>query len=764
MTTPPRAPGFERRSSRTAGRWALGLVAVALLAIAWPGLAPAQPSSLTLAQDGEDVTLVADRLQEIGGDSRIIIAEGDVEMTRGGTRLLADRIEYNRDTGEAVALGRVIFFDGQDRLVGERVDYNVRTGTGIVHAGSAFSAPYYYISGERMERIGEGVYQVRRGVFTTCEGDEPAWAFRMGEATADVNDSVVGRDVSFWVHKIPLIPWFPYFAAAVRKERESGFLFPTTGFSSRRGFMLKVPFFWAIDDSQDLTLAPEIFSERGMGLSGEYRYILSEAARGALGGFYVNEFLRSDDDAINIATPVPRDRWWVTGRHEWAITDRLAFKADILVTSDDQIFRDYGQSLAVNAAQFAPSFVSLTRRWDAWNLVGFGYYYQDLTTTQPVELQRLPQIDLRGILQPVPGIPRLLYEVRASAVNFVREEGSEGVRLDLFPVVRMPIPIFGSFTVTPFLGGRLTWYDTQVAGYGTKNGILLEETIKEGILRQQIEIGFEATARAARVYQAGGFAGIAALQHVIEPRVGFAAIRGRNQDQLPQWDPTIDRIGTTNGITYSLTNRLNAKTVAGANQEPVRWELLRFVLSQTVSATPDQPQRFQDMISELIIQPNQIFSFRGVGSWNFYGAGLRALNTDIFASWRGFTVGVGTRYNDIPTTDPLATQLVPGLPPTVDGGLSQVIVPAPPTGTNNYVTGMLSGRILPNLGVRASTGYDVGTGEAVEVRIGVDFVFQCWAFLLEYVNRPQSDRNEVRVAVNLLGLGQVGTGVGLGGP
>lgn len=733
-----------------------------VLGLAWPAPAPAQ--SRPVVEAGEDVTLVADHVQHIGGDRRLVIAEGDVELTRGTARLLADRIEYDQDTGEAVALGRVIFYDGEDRLAAERIDYNVRTGTGVVHDGSAFSAPYYHFSGERMERLGTGVYRVRRGVFTTCEADEPAWSIRMGEAVADVDDSVVGRDASFWVRQIPLIPWFPYFAAAIRKERETGFLYPTVGFSTRRGFMLSLPFFWAIDDSQDLTLAPLLYSSRGIGLDGQYRVILSEAARGSARGFYINEFLRSGDTGINSDVAVPASRWWVSGQHEWAITERLTFKADALVTSDDQVFRDYAEVLGSRATQFAPSFVSLTRRGDAWNLVGFGYYYQDLTTTQPVELQRLPQVALRGILQPVPGLPRLLWEVETSVVNFVRTLGSEGVRIDLHPVARMPIPVVGSFTITPYVGGRLTWYDTQVTGYATRNGILIEETVKEGVLRRQIEFGFESTARATRVYEAGGFAGIAALQHVIEPRLGFAAVRGKNQDQLPQWDPTIDRIGLTNGVTYSLTNRINARTVAGPGQDAVRWELLRLVVSQTVSATPDQPQRFQDVVTDLLVQPNQIFSLRAVAAWNVYGGGLSALNTDLGASWRGFTAGVGTRFSKISSTNPLAPELVPGLPPTRDGGLPPILIPPAPTGTNNFVTGTVTGRILPTLGFRASTAFDVEAGEAVEVRLGVDFIYQCWALLLEYVNRPQSDRNEIRVSVNLLGLGQLGTGLGMGGP
>ena len=76
----------------------------------------------------------------------------------------------------------MIFYDGEDRLEGDRIEYNFRTGSGVVHHASAHTAPYYRIDGERMDRLGEGRYRVARGMFTTCEGDSPVWAFRFATA------------------------------------------------------------------------------------------------------------------------------------------------------------------------------------------------------------------------------------------------------------------------------------------------------------------------------------------------------------------------------------------------------------------------------------------------------------------------------------------------------------------------------------------------------------------------------------------------------
>src|SRR2546429_187402 len=72
-------------------------------------------------------------------------------------------------------------------------------------------------------------------------------------------------NASFWVKSLPIIPYFPFFAAPIRRERESGFLPPQLGTSARKGFFAEVPFYWAISDSQDATLTLDAYEKRGFG-------------------------------------------------------------------------------------------------------------------------------------------------------------------------------------------------------------------------------------------------------------------------------------------------------------------------------------------------------------------------------------------------------------------------------------------------------------------------------------------------------------------
>lgn len=742
VSAPARSMCGPRRLARLALLFLSALVSIGIgVAPGWGQ--PASPAGgVTVRAGGEEASVVADQIQQVGGSSDLLIAIGNVEITRGQSRLLADRVELNRDTGQAVAQGKVVFYDGPDRLVGERIDYNLKTGTGVVYNGSAMSAPYYRLSAERMDRVGDSVYEVRRGVFTTCEGDDPAWSFHFASGNADLEDIVYGRDASFWIKSVPVWPWFPVFAAALRRERQSGFLFPEFGQSSRKGFFSRVPYFWAIDDSQDLTVTLDGFSQRGLGVEGQYRYVLSREQRGDLNVFGVNEVLRNDAHAH-----VPENRGWASFHHDWQITPRLSFKVNANVVSDDLIFRDYGNRLPDRANQRAETNVFVSQVWDAWSLVGNVKWYQDLTTARAIELQRVPDIQLTGIRQPLPGVPGVLYENSASFVNFIREVGPEGIRADFHPRFLMPIPVGGLLTVTPWAGGRLTYYDQRVIDQRITRvgGLLVEESVYDPRVRRQVEVGADVESRISRVYTTDGSGSVAAYQHVIEPRVRLIEIRGLDQKAFPTYDPGastatgidpgyerrtgIDRLGKANEVTYYLTNILNAKTVAGPDQAPIRWEMMRFTLSQTFKMDPVS-QPLKDLYGDLTIQPNQRIGFHADARYNVYNLGLREANADIRLTYPRVTVAVGPRFSEETNSRYLRAETVV--------------------------------KVLNNLDVRGATSWDVLKGRAIENRVGIDWRFSCWSVSAEYVNR-NSDESEFRVMVNLLGVGQVGSSARAGG-
>ncbi|MGH7392109.1 MAG: LPS-assembly protein LptD [Candidatus Rokuibacteriota bacterium] len=717
-----------------------GLIAAGAAALPASPVAAQAPTSVTVTTPAGDVRLIADRLEEVSADD-LVIATGNVEVTRGTQRLTADRVELNRATGDVVAQGRAVFYDGDDRLFGERIEYNYRTGTGVVHEGAARAAPYYRIGGERMERLGEGRYRVRDGVFTTCEDDPPTWSFRFGSADADMESYLWGTEASFWVKEFPLIPFVPFFAAAIRRERQTGFLFPRFGSSSRKGTYLEVPFFWAISDSQDALITLDLYGDVGAGANLDYRYMLSRTHFGSVRGFYVNEFERSDD----LQDGVDDNRGWWSVEHRWAIAPRFDLTVDVNGVSDDRLFRDYGDPLATRASQRVESNVFLTRSWPTANLVGNLFFYQDLTTPEAVELHRLPDVRYAAPRQPLPFLPSasgLLGELNAQYVNVVRDVGSQGQRLDVQPILSRPFSLGGYVTVTPFAGGRFTAYDRTVTGTRPGSGGVVVETIEdEPRLRRLVQLGGDVEARAARVYELGDLGGVGAVLHTIEPRVNYTFIDGSDllrqtgpdtfrPNRLPQWD-AVDAIPETSLITYSLTNRVRARTVAPAGTEPVRWEAVRLALAQTYNLHDDD-RPFGDVLGTFILNPGRIATFRADANYDVYGGGLTTATADVGIGVPRFQATVGARVARDREVDLL--------------GQVQT------TTREAFLQTTMRAELFSWAVVRLESNWDVKQNVFVENRYGVDLRWQCWAFTIEYVKR-HNDEDEIRFALNLLGVG-----------
>ncbi|HEX3176250.1 MAG TPA: LPS assembly protein LptD [Methylomirabilota bacterium] len=681
-----------------------------------PPQTPTAQTPVTLRTAGGDVTILADRMEQVGPDN-LVIATGNVEITRGAARLMADRVELNRATGDAVAEGRVVFYDGEDQLTGQRIEYNLKTGTGVVYQADARAEPNYRITGERMDRLGESVYQIRKGMFTTCDDDPPTWSFRFDSANADFNDYVYGRNASFWVKNIPLIPIFPFFAAAIRRERQTGFLFPKVGNSSSKGFYLETPFFWAIDESKDATISPFFYTNRGEGLSAEFRYVASETDRGRAGLFFIQETARHD-----------ASRFTGSIRQDWTLGNRTWLKIDLNGVSDDNVIRDYGDTLRQISSQRVESNVFATKSWDTWNLVGDLFVYQDLTTRRPTELWRLPDISLVGTRQPLDPWTGVLFQSTNSFVHFVRDVGSSGSRLDIHPELSRPIPLAGYATLTPFLGARLTAYDRTVTGtHLSRLGGVIEDTTDEPRVRRLLEAGADLETKVSRVFQTNGWWGTDALLHTIEPRVRYGWIGSEDANQLPQWTTGVDDVRNTSVVQYSLTNRVRARSVSQANTEAIRWEMFRLTLANSYDTLRG---RVGDAFSTVIVQPTPMLKFRSDVTYDPIAHTVPTATADVTVS-QPFTSGsLGIRYSE--------------------------------PGKITFLQGALNTQLSRLVTVRSSINWDLRRERFTETRVAADFHWQCWALTIEYVNRAHRD-DEIRFAVNLLGVGgPIGSSVGLG--
>ena len=348
---------------------------------------------------------------------------------------------------------------------------------------------------------------------------------------------------------------------------------------ARRGSSVRQPIYFVLSDSQDLTLSPAYFEKRGFGIGATYRYVRREGSRGRARAGSTSTTRRTR------RTTTPTAGWRASGTRRSSPRGWSSRR-----TSPASATTRSSPSSATRSTSGAGSASIRTSRSPSAGRSGTSsgrlFFYQDLTTDEPIELLRLPELRLNAFQQPIPGLPGLLFELDTSYINFVRDIGSDGQRLDLAPRLFYPVSPGGFFTITPRVGLRETIYDTKVVGTKEDRGFIVEDTRKELTVRSLFEAGADFDARAQRVFDLDGALGIQKLQHVIEPRVSYNFLDGDDSDDLPQWDG-IDTIRPGHTVTYSLTNRLKARAV-GEEDRPGRvWELIRFTLSQTYTIEPD---------------------------------------------------------------------------------------------------------------------------------------------------------------------------------
>jgi len=272
------------RSFAAASGWLL------LIALGWAGPGHAETGTpgkaLSLGRSGSElvlgspVILNADRL-EYDEETGIALAEGNVELGFGNRNIRAERIRYDSRSGEAELMGHVHYRDEGDEFSFERIVLNVDTELGVLYNGTIrLSSNNYQISSEKFEKTGPRTFLVQKGTLTTCPCDpEPDWKFEVRRSRVTIDGYATAKDATFRVRGVPVL-WLPYAAFPVKLTRQSGLLMPNFSHSGTKGYTFQLPYYWAINRWSDATVTLEEMSRRGPRPEVEYRYALNRESEG----------------------------------------------------------------------------------------------------------------------------------------------------------------------------------------------------------------------------------------------------------------------------------------------------------------------------------------------------------------------------------------------------------------------------------------------------------------------------------------------------
>ncbi|NVK74710.1 MAG: LPS-assembly protein LptD [Oceanospirillaceae bacterium] len=133
-------------------------------------------------------------------------------------------------------------------------------------------------SGTRMEakaltRSQDGVVFIDDGFFTTCEPNQESWKLYGSSIELDTKQGFgTAKHVQIRIGNIPVF-YFPWLRFPLNNIRQTGFLFPTFGYSLKNGVSLSAPFYWNIAPNYDATITPQLIQEKGEGIDLELRHL-----------------------------------------------------------------------------------------------------------------------------------------------------------------------------------------------------------------------------------------------------------------------------------------------------------------------------------------------------------------------------------------------------------------------------------------------------------------------------------------------------------
>jgi LPS-assembly protein len=642
-------------------------------------------------------------------------------------RLTARSVHGSLKRKTVVAEGDVTFEQGASRMHGALLELDLAEKTGVLTDGRIDFEGGLHLKGATLAKVGPRTFTLTDGIVTSCdvcEGQDPSWKFKVKSARVTLEEFARLKGVTFSMGSVPLL-WTPYLIWPALRDRASGFLIPGLGYNSNRGGYFGMSYYWAISRSADATFSGDFYTKKYYGLGAELRARPSEGTRFE-GTYYT------------IYDPtVQHWQWQTIGT---LVSNDLAPKVRAVVTwldfSDPTFFQSFNANFGLSSARTIGSDAFVTWSPDPFALnlrvtrdEALGYGAGNIVT------ERLPVLE--ASMRPTPFFGQALFVEASGQAGFLSKDSGDGLpagtydRLDFFPKVNVPLSLFPWLSLEGTAGVRITSYGKSLASDGST---LVDKPYDREALSTEISLTGPAF---SRLFE-GKLGPFTKFKHVIEPRVIWDYLAGRDDFAPTPLFDEIDSLIPTNVIRYSLLQHLLAKGAEGGSREIASFEIARsyFVkLPGEGTAFPLDPSVQKSSPLDFILR----------------ATATSALNLDVRTTW-------DPHANQI--TAASMTAVLSGAERTLSLSLFDshpVIVPAendPGASAQLRVSGGIP--ILPKrLRFDVEANYDLSKGKMLESRTLLTLQAACFRILAEYrdLRTGVVPSRDFRIALTLKNVG-----------
>ncbi|MBT4996878.1 MAG: LPS-assembly protein LptD [Hellea sp.] len=258
-------------------------------------------------RDPDIIYLEADSLINNENDG-VLIASGQVIGKYQERTLRAEKVVYTLATGVVIASGNVVLIDPNGSTqYASKLELSNELETGTATDFTARQIGNGLTSAAFATRTENGEIELYNAYYTACKlckekgkTKKPSWRIKARKVRQDKKTRTFRYNSALLeIGGLPLF-WTPYLAHPdPSAERSSGFLTPFVGVTSSKGFNIRAPYYWAINEYTEATLTPNLYQNVNPMMKYQFIRKFNTGALSVDGSLTYSSFFDRDGNEFN---------------------------------------------------------------------------------------------------------------------------------------------------------------------------------------------------------------------------------------------------------------------------------------------------------------------------------------------------------------------------------------------------------------------------------------------------------------------------------
>ena len=246
---------------------------------------------LTLGIDGlsgssDKIEIKAKNIESFEG---VVTAKESVVVRYNGMLIKASSARYNQNSNMLVLDGNIetIGYKGTKEH-SQHMEINTKSKEINFKELFLVNQNDVWIMSDKVEKK-KNEYKLNTSLLSSCDISDPLWTMRFDNSVYNSDENYIKvYNAKVYLLNIPIF-YTPYLSFSTNKQRSSGLLFPLFGYNATDGMLYEQPVFWAISDSMDLEINPQIRTSRSVGVYSTFRFVDTDHSQGTIRAGYFSD-------------------------------------------------------------------------------------------------------------------------------------------------------------------------------------------------------------------------------------------------------------------------------------------------------------------------------------------------------------------------------------------------------------------------------------------------------------------------------------------